>query len=690
MSGVPGVPKIRFQPIASLSTLEFWWEAPANNGGALIQNYTLLCSSIPYSTVIGPSSFYAKVTPLVNSQNYTFQLAARNTNGLGPYIPFTIAQPGNSPSLPTEVTTTQINDSTVNLTWNFTPALNESANRYFIITVTPSTQTSTLSSFQIGAYPNQRSLLIGNMSTHTYSFLVQSVNATPSWCHPNASTVSYVGPSQAFNPSNLANQSLWLDGKDPLGTGVLPALNASVNPWIDKSPRASVATLNGTVTYAGASAGLNFSGGSYRFPDGTFSSGNAPLSYFFVFNPSANNNNYLYGTPATGLQLRGSDVDYFSPGFDLTVMVPPTNQLAFIELNYHSTLRVRTLTLNTYSTAVTTNTQVYTILTTNHWLGSSNGGAQFYGNLAEVVMFNRCLNQYERQVMAGQLAHKWNFTNYLSDSHPFKTIAPNSLSFVSPSVFYPTFVPGLKLWIDGSDPRGTGYPPANGSVITQWVDKSGIYNSLSMTNSPTYATNVANGRAAINFTGSQYGTVPIAPSTFITALDVFVVYKFTGAAPTYSYIFDRSAPPPGSGSGTISNFNDAVAVGNNAKFATYVSQYNTNLSIMNCRISQASQATSFYEQYSNGTLQNVVSGLPATGFAPYDASPNFSVGSARATTNFTGQMCELAVFNVYLNTSQRQSIEGYLAWKWGLEGSLPSGHPYASAAPAGIPYAGSQ
>jgi len=26
-------------------------------------------------------------------------------------------------------------------------------------------------------------------------------------------------------------------------------------------------------------------------------------------------------------------------------------------------------------------------------------------------------------------------------------------------------------------------------------------------------------------------------------------------------------------------------------------------------------------------------------------------------------------------------IEGYLAWKWGLEGNLPSGHPYESAAP---------
>jgi hypothetical protein len=691
MSNLPSVPQIRFQPIASLSTLEFWWQPPLNSGGAQILNYTLLCSSIPYSTVIGPSSFYAKVTPLVNSQDLTFQLAARNTNGLGPYIPFTIAQPGNLPSLPTDVATTQVNDSTVNLTWNFTQAVNESINRYFIISVVPSTQTSTLSSFQVAAYPNQRSLILNNMSTHTYSFIVQTVNAAAAgWCFPNASTVSYVGPSQAFNPSNLANQSLWLDGKDPLGNGVQPALNATISPWVDKSPRASVATLNGSVTYGGSTVGLNFNGGSYRFPDGTFSSGNAPISYFFVFNPSANNNNYLYGTPATGLQLRGSDIDYFSPGFDLTVMVPPTNQLAFVELNYHSTLRVRTLTYNTYSTAVTTGTPVYTFANTPQWIGSINGGYQFYGKLAEVVMFSRCLNQYERQVMVGQLAHKWNFTNYLSDSHPFKTIAPNSLSFVSPSVFYPTFVPGLKLWIDGSDPTGTGYPPANGAAITQWVDKSGIYNTLSMTGSPTYETNVANGKAAINFTGGQYGTTLIAPSTFITALDVFVVYKFTGAAPTYTYIFDRSAGPLGGGAGTMSNYNGDVTVGNNGRVATYVSQYNTNLSIMNSRLSQASQATSFYEQYSNGTLQNVVSGSPATGFAPYDASPNFSIGAARATTNFRGYICELAVFNVYLNTSQRQSIEGYLAWKWGLQGSLPGGHPYAAAAPIGIPNAGSQ
>ncbi|MBS0453959.1 MAG: hypothetical protein JSS14_21875 [Proteobacteria bacterium] len=34
-----------------------------------------------------------------------------------------------------------------------------------------------------------------------------------------------------------------------------------------------------------------------------------------------------------------------------------------------------------------------------------------------------------------------------------------------------------------------------------------------------------------------------------------------------------------------------------------------------------------------------------------------------------------------ISDTDRQKIEGYLAWQWGLQGNLPSGHPYKSAAP---------
>jgi hypothetical protein len=50
-----------------------------------------------------------------------------------------------------------------------------------------------------------------------------------------------------------------------------------------------------------------------------------------------------------------------------------------------------------------------------------------------------------------------------------------------------------------------------------------------------------------------------------------------------------------------------------------------------------------------------------------------------------GDACEILVFNSVVSTDNQQLVEGYLAWKWGLEANLPSGHPYENAAPtAGI------
>jgi hypothetical protein len=49
--------------------------------------------------------------------------------------------------------------------------------------------------------------------------------------------------------------------------------------------------------------------------------------------------------------------------------------------------------------------------------------------------------------------------------------------------------------------------------------------------------------------------------------------------------------------------------------------------------------------------------------------------------NINANYHEVVVFNTTLGTSDRQLVEGYLAWKWGLQGSLPGGHPYKSVAP---------
>jgi hypothetical protein len=43
---------------------------------------------------------------------------------------------------------------------------------------------------------------------------------------------------------------------------------------------------------------------------------------------------------------------------------------------------------------------------------------------------------------------------------------------------------------------------------------------------------------------------------------------------------------------------------------------------------------------------------------------------------------EIIVYDGIMTSLQRQQIEGYLAWKWGIQANLPAGHPYKTAAPA--------
>jgi hypothetical protein len=46
--------------------------------------------------------------------------------------------------------------------------------------------------------------------------------------------------------------------------------------------------------------------------------------------------------------------------------------------------------------------------------------------------------------------------------------------------------------------------------------------------------------------------------------------------------------------------------------------------------------------------------------------------------NFAGYISEVLVYNTYLSTTDRQRIEGYLSWKWGLQANLLSTHPYST------------
>lgn len=65
-----------------------------------------------------------------------------------------------------------------------------------------------------------------------------------------------------------------------------------------------------------------------------------------------------------------------------------------------------------------------------------------------------------------------------------------------------------------------------------------------------------------------------------------------------------------------------------------------------------------------------------------DASAGY-VGNRDATPDqsIIGKVMNFGVTRSALSTTDRQKLEGYLAWYGGIEGQLPSGHPYRNAPP---------
>jgi hypothetical protein len=83
--------------------------------------------------------------------------------------------------------------------------------------------------------------------------------------------------------------------------------------------------------------------------------------------------------------------------------------------------------------------------------------------------------------------------------------------------------------------------------------------------------------------------------------------------------------------------------------------------------------------YYNGNTQvtsTVTSTFPT-------AATAVDIGKYRVNDGNFGAMTlqEIIVIANYNTNVVRQQIEGYLAWKWGLQGDLPSGHPYKNTAP---------
>ena len=87
--------------------------------------------------------------------------------------------------------------------------------------------------------------------------------------------------------------------------------------------------------------------------------------------------------------------------------------------------------------------------------------------------------------------------------------------------------------------------------------------------------------------------------------------------------------------------------------------------------------------FDSSTIDGYLTGVirPGTTYTQKVTSPQtFIVNSNRSAQTLAGHTGETIIIED-VSEETRQKMEGYLAWKWGLEMNLPSGHPYEFAPP---------
>ena len=545
--------------------------------------------------------------------------------------------------------------------------------------------------------------------------------------------------SRPFQPVDIPGCMIWLDGADTTTmTPTIPSSGTSITAWQDKAclmystgtiaysftPGAiQKASSNGTV-YTEASptyvtgGGLLFSNSTGLLGNGQQGLGlystNLNSSPLFTMPTQAmtiaiasyplSNNSYRRLAALGSYQLGGAYLPNFFFGPEMGTSEGGTlaydfNGSAWGQYNngttgYNSTaaLRVDVMisgpgasqwwwtngTLNTFNTS-NVYTSAYSNYPVNFFLIGSytttiDGNRNFHGNIYEVLLYNTALTISQRQQVEGYLSQKWGFRTSLIAGHPYRTIPPSSAL-----PFTPTSITGCALWLDGLDQSTLNSGTiTNGGTVTSWLDKSGngytctvavncnavgpVYNST--TNSLQFVAGNSNALA----TPQAFGNLLIS-TTF-----TFVIVGQRTVSTGYSHFL--------SGQALAANQTIQIGFSNNyMETAGYGPLLDTAITAYSSpdpiRIYGYDINSTNYDHVLNGTLLNagITGGTSLlTAFTVPEIGRRY--GNTPAVTYHSFNLFEMIAYKPALTTTQRQRVEGYLAWKWGLQTSLPSSHPY--------------
>jgi hypothetical protein len=253
--------------------------------------------------------------------------------------------------------------------------------------------------------------------------------------------------------------------------------------------------------------------------------------------------------------------------------------------------------------------------------------------------------------------------------------------FARPALWSPSALSPLA-WYDAQT-ESTLTKASN--LVSQWNDRGTNGNNLTQATSdsrPSYSATGLNSLPAVTSDGNKLmsrNMTGIGSLTDKLAVFAAASVSSTGVGPLASWrdlLGGDDDADPLNAQLIASNSGDAdvFAYRNNAFRGTKAVTYDT------AHIMGSVFDGTNHTMYIDGVAGTAVA---STGNFSTETFTNLAVlGNGNATPSYWhGALGEMIVVIGEVTTANRQRIEGYLAHRWGLTGSLDAGHPYKTSAP---------
>jgi hypothetical protein len=240
----------------------------------------------------------------------------------------------------------------------------------------------------------------------------------------------------------------------------------------------------------------------------------------------------------------------------------------------------------------------------------------------------------------------------------------------------PSFIT-TELWLDASD---VDTITESGGSVSGLGDKSGNSNDMvgGAGNQPTTGTRTINGLNVLDCDDTDYleKTSVALPSS--GDLAVFIVAKVDSTSSPFDGLFATK----GAGgffilaAKTTPNFTGGLGqAGMAATQPSFTGGPYNGPSIYSLNFDYAGEGEI------GGFVDGTSKFTPVSYIGKFTTPNTFRIFAADVSSfNPDGAFAELVMVED-VTEATRQKIEGYLAWKWGLVGNLPIGHPYKNSAP---------